>query len=103
VFYSLQFKIGVQHSQLNFCNSLLRPSTSSENIEEMAVVSGWGKTRESKFSHGQLKILFHINQFLSFAIFHYMKTFYLATNISNRRPVGSTDQACSNYNFFRIA
>ena len=25
------------------------PSTSSENIEDMAVVSGWGKTRESKF------------------------------------------------------
>ena len=24
VLYSLQFKIGVQHSQLNFCNSLLR-------------------------------------------------------------------------------
>ena len=26
------------------------PSTSSENIEDMAVVSGWGKTRESKLS-----------------------------------------------------
>ena len=33
------------------------PSTSSENIEDMAVVSGWGKTRESKFSTYSIKNL----------------------------------------------
>ena len=33
------------------------PSTSSENIEDMAVVSGWGKTRESKLSTYTIKNL----------------------------------------------
>ena len=77
-------------------------STSSENIEDMAVVSGWGKTRESKFGTYTIENLISRYKFLNFAILHCMKTFS-CHNRSNRHPVGSTDQACSYHNFFRIA